>query len=144
MEQSLSWEAASCAATQELPSILRSQINPVSTTPPHLSKIYFTPTYVLVFLVNFFFLAFPPISQMHSCSSPFVLPALPPWLHYSNYTWWRVQVMKFLIMQPWTVMLKLSFFFNSGLWGYWHCGHSWPIVPASSDSEDDCGETDEM
>jgi hypothetical protein len=24
-----------------------------------------------------------------------------------------------------------------GLWGYWHCGHSWPIVPASGDSEDD-------
>jgi hypothetical protein len=30
-----------------------------------------------------------------------------------------------------------SFF---GLWDYWHCGHSWPIVPASGDSEDDCGE----
>jgi hypothetical protein len=29
------------------------------------------------------------------------------------------------------------FFF---LWDYWHCGHSWPIVPASGDSEDDCGE----
>jgi hypothetical protein len=36
------------------------------------------------------------------------------------------------------------FFFNSGLWGYWHCGHSWPIVPASGDSEDDCGEADGM
>jgi hypothetical protein len=36
-------------------------------------------------------------------------------------------------------------FFNSGLWGYWHCGHSWPIVPASGDSsEDDCGEADGM
>jgi hypothetical protein len=31
-----------------------------------------------------------------------------------------------------------------GLWGYWHCGHSWPIVPASGDSEDDCGESDGM
>jgi hypothetical protein len=29
-----------------------------------------------------------------------------------------------------------------GLWGYWHCGHSWPSVPASGDSEDDCGEAD--
>jgi hypothetical protein len=27
---------------------------------------------------------------------------------------------------------------------YWHCGHSWPIVPASGDSEDDCGEVDGM
>jgi hypothetical protein len=31
-----------------------------------------------------------------------------------------------------------------GLWGYWHCGHSWPNVPASGDSEDDCGEADGM
>jgi hypothetical protein len=27
--------------------------------------------------------------------------------------------------------------FLFGLWGYWHCGHSWPIVPASGDSEED-------
>jgi hypothetical protein len=32
----------------------------------------------------------------------------------------------------------------SGLWGYWHCGHCWPILQASGDSEDDCGEADEM
>jgi hypothetical protein len=32
-----------------------------------------------------------------------------------------------------------------GLRGHWHCGHSWPIVPASGDSEDDdCGEADGM
>jgi hypothetical protein len=31
-----------------------------------------------------------------------------------------------------------------GLLGYWHCGHSWPLVPASGDSEDDCGEADGM
>jgi hypothetical protein len=37
-----------------------------------------------------------------------------------------------------------NFFLNSGLWGYWHCGHSWPIVPASGDSEDDCGEAGGM
>jgi hypothetical protein len=30
--------------------------------------------------------------------------------------------------------------FFLGVWDYWHCGHSWPIVPASGDSEDDCGE----
>jgi hypothetical protein len=36
------------------------------------------------------------------------------------------------------------FFLNSGLWGYWHYGYSWPIVPASGDSEDDCGEADGM
>jgi hypothetical protein len=36
------------------------------------------------------------------------------------------------------------FFFSFGLWGYWHCGHSWPIFPASGDSENDCGEADGM
>jgi hypothetical protein len=40
------------------------------------------------------------------------------------------------------VSANLPFLF--GLWGYWHCGHSWPIVPASGDSEDDCGEADGM
>jgi hypothetical protein len=35
-------------------------------------------------------------------------------------------------------------FFLSALWGYWHCGHSWPIMPASGDSADDCGEADGM
>jgi hypothetical protein len=42
--------------------------------------------------------------------------------------------------KPATIFLLLLF----GLWGYWHCGHSWPIVPASGDSEDDCGEADGM
>jgi hypothetical protein len=36
------------------------------------------------------------------------------------------------------------FFFLFGLWDYRHCGHSWPIVPASGDNEDDCGEHDGM
>jgi hypothetical protein len=36
------------------------------------------------------------------------------------------------------------FIFFFGLWGYWHCGHSWPIVAASGDGEDDCGEAHGM
>jgi hypothetical protein len=36
---------------------------------------------------------------------------------------------------------KIVDFFLFGLWGYWHCGHSWPIVPASGDNEDDCAES---
>jgi hypothetical protein len=59
MELNRSWEAANCAATQELPSILwnpkahylvhkshplvtiLSQINPINTIPSYISKIYF-------------------------------------------------------------------------------------------------------
>jgi hypothetical protein len=42
------------------------------------------------------------------------------------------------------VLISTFFIYLFGLWGYWHCGHSWPIVPASGDSEDDCGEADGM
>jgi hypothetical protein len=38
------------------------------------------------------------------------------------------------------VVALLLFILLFGLWGYWHCGHSWPIVPASDDS----GEADGM
>jgi hypothetical protein len=41
-------------------------------------------------------------------------------------------------------VVSTSFFFLFGLWDYRHCGHSWPIVPASGDNEDDCGEHDGM
>jgi hypothetical protein len=87
MELSSSWEAASCTAIHELPSTLwnpkvhyrvhkspapvpiLSQINPVHTTPSHLSKINFNiiNPRVLVFLEVSFLLAFSPISYMHSC-----------------------------------------------------------------------------
>jgi hypothetical protein len=58
-----------------------SQINPVHTTPCYLSKIYFniiSTTYILVFLVVSFLLAFPPISYMHvpihaTCSAHLIL-----------------------------------------------------------------------
>jgi hypothetical protein len=43
--------------------------------------------------------------------------------------------------KPATIFLLLLLF---GLWGYWHCGHSSPIVPASGDTEDDCREADGM
>jgi hypothetical protein len=123
MELSPPWEVASCETTAELPSILwnpkghnrvhrspplvhiLSQINPIHPIPFYLSKIHFnivTTTYVLVFLVVSFFLAFPPISCMHS-SSPhscyMPCPSHPPWVDHSNYTWQGIQVTKFLTMQ---------------------------------------------
>jgi hypothetical protein len=58
------------------------------------------------------------------------------------------QFKKIHLIGTWTHDLPacsiVPFFFNSVLWGYWHCGHSWPIVPASGDNEDDCGEVDGM
>jgi hypothetical protein len=51
---------------------------------------------------GFFHLAFPPIIYTYSSSPPFVLhgrPSHPPRLHYSNYTWRRVQITKLLVMQ---------------------------------------------
>jgi hypothetical protein len=121
MELNPSWEAASCAATQELPSILwnpkvhyrvykspplfpiLSQISPVRTIPSYLRSILILSNpYVFVFLVVSFLLAFPPISYVHS-SSPhscyMLFQSHPPWLDHSNYTWRRVQVMKLLVMQ---------------------------------------------
>jgi hypothetical protein len=44
-------------------------------------------------------------------------------------------------------LISTQVLFLFGSWGYWHCGHSWPIVPASGDSgdsENDCGEADGM
>jgi hypothetical protein len=85
MDMSPSWEAANCAATQELPNIwwnpkvhrrvhkspplfpILRQINPVNTTPSYLSNVHCNPpAYVLVFLVAWL-LAFPP-NYMHSSS----------------------------------------------------------------------------
>jgi hypothetical protein len=42
--------------------------------------------------------------------------------------------------KPATIFLLLLF----GVWVYWHCGRAWAIMPASGDSEDDCGEADGM
>jgi hypothetical protein len=125
MELSPSWETANCAATQKLTNILwnpkdqccvyksprpvrnLSQINSVHTTQSYLSNIHLNvihPTYILVFLVVFSFLAYQPTAYMHSFSPSIRAtcpsPSHPPWLHHSSYAWRKVQVMKLLIMQP--------------------------------------------
>jgi hypothetical protein len=79
---------------------------PQQSRPHHLilslqdPSWHYPPTYVSVFLVICFLLAFPPITDIissHSCHMP--CPSHPPWLHHSKYTWRRVQVMKLFVMQ---------------------------------------------
>jgi hypothetical protein len=72
------------------------QINPVHTTPFCLSKIHYSPTYNLVFLVVTFLLAFPSKSYVHSSSPPLVLHALP----YISYMFklWLASCIR--LMQP--------------------------------------------
>jgi hypothetical protein len=113
MKLSPSWEAANCAATQKLPSILwkpkvhyRVHMSPPPV--PILSQIDpFHPISRRCILILFthlrlglpsgsFLLAFPPISYMHSfaphsCYMP--CQSHPPLLDHSNYTRRRVEVM---------------------------------------------------
>jgi hypothetical protein len=107
-ELSPSWEAANCAATQELPSILwnlkvhyrvhkspplvpiLSQINPVHTPPSYFSKIHFIilpPTSrSFQWSLSFGLSHQNPIQIYllpHTCYMP--CPFHPPWLDHSNY-----------------------------------------------------------
>jgi hypothetical protein len=118
MELDSLWEAASCAATQELPSILwnrkvhhrvhkspiLSQIDSIHINPSGLSKIHFnivhTPTSWSPggpFLTAFPLKCYMHSSSPHSCYMP--CPSHPSWLDHSNYTWRSVQVMRLLTMQ---------------------------------------------
>jgi hypothetical protein len=76
--------------------------NPLPSNEWVYTSQHYLPTYVLVFVVVSFLLAFSPIPYIYS-SSPHSYytpsPSHPPWLDHSNYTWGRVQVIKLLIMQ---------------------------------------------
>jgi hypothetical protein len=96
MELSPSSEAASCVATEELPSILRhpkvhyrvhnnpppvpilSQINPGHTIPSYLRSILISSTHLrLGLLIDFFLSGFTTNILYEFIFSPFVLHALP-------------------------------------------------------------------
>jgi hypothetical protein len=122
-ELNTSWEAANCAATQELPSILwkpkvqyrvhkspplvpiLSHINPSHTIQSHLSKIHFNIVCLPTSLSSQWSLSFWLSHQypicgpllLHSCYMP--RQSQPYSLYYYTHTWRRVQVMKLLIMQ---------------------------------------------
>jgi hypothetical protein len=99
MELSPSWETASCAATQELASILwnpevhyrvhksppmdpiLNQIDPVHATPSYLSKILFN------------------IIHLPTSSLPNGYEIILVWFHHCNSTWWRLEIMNLLVMR---------------------------------------------
>jgi hypothetical protein len=122
MELSCPWETASCAAIQELPSILWNpkvqyrvhnspplvpilsrSMQSVPLHPLSLRSILILSTHLLRGLRSGLFPSgLPADSYMHSSalhSSYMPLPSHSPWLDHSNYTWRRVQVIKLLIMQ---------------------------------------------
>jgi hypothetical protein len=119
MELSPSWEAANCAATQELPSILWNQkmhcrvhksphwslssaglSQSVPPRPISRRSILILFTYLCLGLPSSLFpsgFTTNILYNAHSCHMHY--PSHPFWFDHSNYTWQRVQFMKLLIMQ---------------------------------------------
>jgi hypothetical protein len=120
MEPSPSWKTASCAVTQEFPNILwntkvhnhvhkNPRLVPSWTTSlqsiePHsvslrsililsMSRSSWWSLSYRLFHQNPICIPLLPHAWYMSC------PSHPPWIHHSNYTMWRVQVMKLLIIQ---------------------------------------------
>jgi hypothetical protein len=123
VELSPSWETANCAATQECPRILwNSKVHcRVHKSPPlvpilsHIDSVHPTPSYLFKIQFNIIHSPTPWSSswsfsiwssqQYHICIPPLphscymTWPSHPPWLQYSNFILWTVQVMNLLLMQ---------------------------------------------
>jgi hypothetical protein len=120
----LTWEAASYAATREFLNILWNQefhyrvnksppLVSILSSPPYLRSILILSFHIRLYLrsgilpsrfltkIIYAFL-FP-----HQCYMP--RSPHPPWLGHSNHTWRRVQVMKLLIMLNIRLLLLLLF-----------------------------------
>jgi hypothetical protein len=130
MEASPSWEANSCLATREIPSIswnpdvryhvhnnpslfpMLRRMNPVLTSSS-FSVIFILIVSSLIRLglpTGLFPSDFPArilnALLSHACYNP--CPFHPPWLDHSNYIWRYVQVMKLLIVQ---FLFLVSYYF---------------------------------
>jgi hypothetical protein len=74
----------------------------IPSHPISLRSVLILSTHLRLGLSSGLFASGFPTKMLYSfLFSPFVLhvlPIHPPWLDHSNYTWWRVQVMKLLIM----------------------------------------------
>jgi hypothetical protein len=77
------------------------------------------------------------LPQRHFCPSQ-----NPTWPHDQTRVWTWAAAGGSRRLTAWSSSRFFLLLFC--LWGYWHCGHSWPIEPASGESEDDCGEADGM
>jgi hypothetical protein len=77
-----------------------SQINPVHISTFYLSQIHLPLMFTSLWWFHFFWVS---LQNPKACSLPHTscmpCPSYPPWLHHSNYTWWRLKVMKVLIIQ---------------------------------------------
>jgi hypothetical protein len=116
MELSFSWEAANCSAAQELPNILWKlkihypshkslllvpilrHMNPVYTTRLYFSNIHFNIVlHICLALANGLFNSvFPTVTWYLPLHNLYIAER---WLDHLSHVWWRVQVMKLLIVQ---------------------------------------------